>query len=242
MILSDQRPSVRFALPDLMVQGQDNTITAPVYFDAVLVEPSAATVSVFRPDNTALVSSAPATITDKVASYTVTAATTAGEELEEGYRVEWSLNVSTATAPDGVLLAINDAALVRRVFNPVISAADIWRRIATLNPSHRSRIQSDNLQDEISESWTEIQHALIDQGNRPNLVMSPTSFRRAHLCLAIAYVYENLGKAYAEEAMQWRQRYQAAWAELAFLYDRSDGGQADDTQKRRPAMSGLWLL
>ena len=242
MSLSDQRPSVRFPLPDLIVRGKDHTISAPVYSAAALVEPSGATVSIFKPDNSALVTAAAATITDKVAQYTIAAATTNGQQLAEGYRVEWSLTVATATAPDGVILAINDAALGRRVFDPVISAADIWRRMRTLNPGHRSRIQSDTLQDELSESWTEIQHQLIDQGNRPNLIMSPTSLRRAHLCLAIAYTYENLGKAYAEEAMHWRQRYQSAWAELSFLYDRGDAGQADDSQKRRPALSGIWLL
>ncbi len=242
MSLSDQRPSVRLPLPDLIVKGRDHTIFAPVYFDGALVAPSSAVVSVFKPDNSALISAAPATISGDVAQYTITAATTTGEQLAEGYRVEWTLSVSTASAPDGVILAVNDAALVRRVFNPVVSAADIWRRLRTLNPSHRSRIQSDTLQDEISESWTEIQHALIDQGNRPNLIMSPTSLRRAHLCLAIAYTFENLGKPYTEEAMSWRQRYQAAWAELSFLYDDGDSGQASDTGKRRPAMAGIWLL
>lgn len=241
MSLKDAKPSVRFPLPDLIVQGQDNTITAPVYKDAVIVAPSAATVSIFNGSNVAVVSGAVASIVDGVASYQITAATTSDQTRSEGWRVQWSLSVAATVSPDGLIIASNDAALVLRGVHPVVTAADIWRRLRAMNPSHRARLQSEDLQDEISESWTEIQQGLIDQGNRPNLIMSPSSLRRCHLSLSIAYVFENMGKPYAEEAAHWRDRYREAWRDLSFLYDSSDSGEIDDPGRRRPSMATLWL-
>jgi hypothetical protein len=240
--LKDERPSVRFPLPDLLVQGQDNTITAPVYLNAAIVAPTAATVSIFNGSNVAVVSGAVAAIVDNVATYQLTAAATTDQTRSEGWRVEWSLSVSGTVSPDGLIIASNDAALVLRGVHPVVTAADIWRRLRAMNPAHRARLQSEDLQDEISESWTEIQQGLIDQGNRPNLIMSPSSLRRCHLALAIAYVFENMGKPYAEEAAHWRDRYREAWRDLSFLYDSADSGEIDDPNRRRPGMTTLWLV
>ena len=241
MNLKDARPSVRFPLPDLLVQGKDNTVSAAVYLNAAIVAPTAATVSIYNASNVAVVSGAVASIVDGVASYQLTAAATTDQTRGEGWRIEWSLSVAGTVSPDGKIIATNDAALVLRGVHPVVTAADIHRRLRAMNPNNRARLQSSDLQDEISESWTEIQQALIDQGNRPNLIMSPSSLRRAHLALAIAYVFENMGKPYTDEAMHWRDRYREAWRDLSFLYDHSDSGEIDDPAKRRPSTATLWL-
>ena len=87
MSLKDERPSVRFPLPDLLVQGQDNTISAAVYLNAATVSPTAATVSIFNASNVAVVSAAVASIVDGVARYQLTAATTTDQSRGEGWRI-----------------------------------------------------------------------------------------------------------------------------------------------------------
>ena len=88
MALNDQTYQVRFPLPSLLERGIDTVIKAPVYQSGALVAPSAGTVTIYDDSNTARVSAAAVTITDSVATYTVTAGTTSGLTLADGWRVE----------------------------------------------------------------------------------------------------------------------------------------------------------
>ena len=161
--LNDRTYQVRFPLPSLLERGIDTVIKAPVYQAGALVAPSAGTVTIYDETNTARVSAAAVTITDSVATYTVTAGTTSGLTLADGWRVEWSLTVS-----GGTVRAVNEASLVRQIVRPMISDVDIFRRVPALDPSSASVITSEsNYQDYIDEANTEIQLRLISAGRRP---------------------------------------------------------------------------
>ena len=238
MGLSDQLHTVRFPLADLIVRDLDHTLRAPVELDGATVTPSAATVSVYDASSTAIVSAAAAAVVAGVMTYTIPAATLPTSlAVAEGWRVEWSLTVDGS-----IIRARNDAALVRRLLYPVIGQADIIRRLRRLDKNARGALTvQDSQQDAIDESFLEIQGRLIEKGNRPNLITSPSSLRRSHLDLAISYALESMGPAFHELSKDWRDRFEESWDRMTFMYDTSDGGTADSTTARKSGNTTVWL-
>lgn len=243
MALLDQRRTVRFAGPDLIVRNKDFTIYAPVYVDAALVAPVSGTVTIYDSSNTKIVDGAAATITADIAQYIVAAGTTDGLTLEMGWRVEWALTM-TALPPD-IIDAQNDAALVRRELFPVVTDADIIRRVPALDPS-RTGVVSDatNYQDQLDEAFTMISLRLIRLGNRPNLIMEPSALREAHLALTVALIFEGrlasqLQGAWQEAAAKWFERYEVAFSQLNPRYAQYDDEQADS--RRKPGQPTVFL-
>jgi hypothetical protein len=236
MPLTDQEHTVRIVMPDLIQRNVDTTIEAPVYLSGALVAPTAGTVTVYDSGNVAIVDGAAVTITDSVAQYTVTAATTAGKPLGDGWRVEWSLTVSSAT-----INATNEASLVRWIVRPMISDVDVYRRVPALDPSSATVITSEtNYQGYIDECHTEISLRLIAAGRRPWLIMSPASLRGVYLNLTLCYIFEDLSARlanvdYQERADAYREEYMRAWKTLNFSYDRDLDGIADDDESGDPA-------
>lgn len=232
--------SARFMLPELIERGRDELIKCPVYYDGALAAPSAGTVSLYKPDNTKAVDGATVTISGSVAQYTISTATLSGETLGEGWRVEWSL-----TMPDSVdHLFRNTAALVRgRLYMP-ITDDDLIRVVSGLDPSSSTALSSvANWQSYISEAWLTIELRLINQGNRPNLILDPSALREASLALTLALIFDDLStrlnEAYETRAAKYRDQFEGAWGRLRFDYDTDDDGTADQT--KRPAMATVWL-
>ena len=240
MPLTDQEHTVRLVMPYLLERGTDTTIEAPVYLSGALVAPSSGTVSVYDAGNVAIVDAAAVTITANVAEYTVTAATTNGKPLGDGWRVEWSL---TMTA--GTINAVNEASCVRRIIRPMIGDVDVYRRVPALDPSSASVIVSDtNFQGYIDEANTEVQLRLISAGRRPWLIMSPASLRPVYLNLTLALIFEDLAARlanvdYMERAEHYREEYARAFKALNFSYDRDLDGVADDNESGNPARVGV---
>lgn len=241
MALIDQRHTVRLPLQDHLERGVDSTISAPIYLDGALVAPDAdGTVSVYDANNTAVVDAQTVTISGSIASYVVTAATTASLTLGESWRVEWDLYI---TASSTSLTPVNDAALVRRILRPAISDVDLHRRVPALDPTDNAPITSfDNYQDFLDEAWTMISDRLIRKGERPYLVMSPGSLREAHLQLTLGLIYDDLvvraeNPDYDTSATRAHKRYELAWGAISFVYDRDRDGRPDigedGTAKRR---------
>jgi hypothetical protein len=233
---------VRLPLPHLFQIGVDTTIKAPLYVDGSLVAPDAAsTVQIISPDGTDLVAATTVTVTGSIAEYTLSAASSAALSPEEGYQVEWVLLVSTVQ----VARARTDAATVRRLLPPVITDVDIIRRVRALDTSLAGTITTmGDFQDPLDEGWTQIQARLYAQGNRPNLIMSPSSLRAVHLALTLAIIFEDLAarlNAYEDRAAAFRREFLDEWNALVFLYDAGDDGQPDDKHRRRAAAPSLWL-
>jgi hypothetical protein len=240
---ADTTYQARLLLPDLIEKGRNNTLTCPVYKDGALAEPSAGTVSVFNASNEAVVSGQTATISGQIATYALSSASLSSRDYGEGWRVEWAL-----TMPDTVTHTFrNDAALVRARLYPVVTDLDLYRLHPDLNPSDGASVVASgtNYQSWIEESWITLQLRLINAGNRPNLVMSPSAFREYHLFATLELIARHFSTStgqgkWAALAESYSTRAERAWDALNFTYDADDDGQAD-SNRRRSARSATFL-
>jgi hypothetical protein len=225
---------------ETLQRGRDNTIRCRVYRAGALVAPASGTVSVYDQANTAVVSAAAVTITGSVAEYTVPAATLAGYELSDGWRVEWALTIS------GVVCNFRTAAsLVYRQLYPVVTELDLYRKESSLNPAGSAPITSAaDFADKLDEAWADMTDMMLATGRLPWLCLEPSSLRRPHQLLTLALIFEDLSSrldpAYVDKASRYRAEFREAWAQTAFLETTTDG-QAN-TQRRRAARdSVVWL-
>jgi len=168
--------AARFQLVDLIVRGVDSALSLRIEQNGAAVTPSAVTVSVYRPDGSALVSAAVVT-PGATSSYTVAAATTTAEALGDAWRVEW-----TATVSGVPTVFRNEAALVRTKLFPVITDTDLYNIASGLDPTSPTALTSETTYAQWrDEAWNQINGRIIGQGQRPWLVMSPVAVRDAHL-------------------------------------------------------------
>lgn len=233
--------TARLLLPDYLVQGQDNAISCPLWQDGALVAPTSGTVSVFDASNTAIVDGATATITGSIATYTVTAATLpASLSRGMGWRVEWSLVVSSTTT-----VYRNSAGLIKSQLAPVVTDADLFRRESALDPSGSAPVSSlSDYQDYIDEAWVTLTGRLAARGSLPHLVMEPSALREPHLLLSLHLIFQDfrtrLSETWTEKAADYRSQFEKSWDSLAFEYDTADSGQSDGRRKRS-ASPTVWL-
>lgn len=237
MPLVDARYTTRLPLPDLIVRGRNHTIQCPVYRDGavVAVTEAGSTVSVYDESNTAIVDAAAVTVTSSIARYVITAATTTSLALSERWRVEWTLVLAAALAPDAVIQARNSASLVRHGLEPVIGDVDLWRVVPALDPTGTAPITPrSTYQTVIDEAWTAIQLRIIAAGNRPNLILEPSALREVHLAESLALLFGDLAArspTYETRAAEYRLQAKEAWGRVNLLYDSSDAGQADSGRR-----------
>ena len=229
----------RLPLPDFLVRGADTNLSLSVYRDGALSTMTAATVTVYDSAGTVVVT-ASATVAANVASYTVLAAATAAKMLSDGWRVEWD-----ATLSAGVEHFRNDAHLVRTLLRPVITDADIYRRVSALDASDNNALASKtNYQNFLDEAWVEFSQRLIDRGNRPNLIGSPSSTRGAHLYLTLALIFEDMSArdpaSFSDRAASYRRQYESQLQRLTFKYPADENGNTP-ASSRRGAGSTVFL-
>lgn len=240
MSLDSQPYSARIPVPYDIVRGQATTIRCPVYRDGELVEPSSGTCTVYDGSGT-VVSTGATTLVTSISTYTFTPSSTL--TLGEGWRVEWSLTLSSV-----IHVFRSDAALVRVGLFPVVSDQDLFRRVSGLNPSASAPLSSlTTFQDYLDEAWTIIVLKLIGKGNRPALISSPSALREVHILLSLSLIFEDfavrLRPSYSDDAARWRAQYETEWDHLSFSYDSGDTGVS--SAQRRAAqgpmiLSGRW--
>lgn len=237
----------RFMLPELLEQGKANILKCPVYLAGALVAPASGTISIYDPSNTAVVDAAAVTVTSSVATYSLASATIADFARGEGWRVEWTL---TFTSPAEVHRFGNEAALVRNRLYPVVTEADLYRVVSALDPAKGAAcIHSESsFTDKIDEAFNQLEQWLIGEGNRPNLILSPSALRKAHLYLTLSLIFEDfatrLNVAFEQRAAGYREQFRQARGEFKFLYATpADDGQAVGGAKgqRRGGPRTLWL-
>ena len=231
--------AARWVLPDLIIRGRATDVTLEVYQSGARQTLSSVTVVVTRADGTTFASGAGTlSDSDRTATYSVTGTTS--ESLADGWRVTW-----TATVGGVVYDWANEAMLVRQTLAPVLADADLFTRVSSLDPSGSTPITAQaDFQSYRDEAWIEIQQRMIQAGNRPALVMSPTALRGVHMELSLALIFEDLStrlnEAYESRAQQYRRQYAERWRSLTFRYDADENGSVDDARRRR-GHGTLWL-
>lgn len=233
--------SARFLTPDYLVQGQDNAISCPLWRDGAVTAPSSGTVTVYSATGATIVSAAAATVTGSIATYTIPAASLpASLNRGMGWRIEWSLVVSSVTT-----VYRNSCGLVRSQLAPVITDADLFRRESSLNPSGSAPISSlTDYQDYIDEAWITILARLAGKGNLPHLIMEPSTLREPHLMLTLHLIFQDfrtrLTETWSVKAADYEERFEKSWNALSFEYDSTDSGAADGRRKRS-ANPTIWF-
>lgn len=241
---ASSRYSARQESIQLIERGRDSVIQAPLWLDGALVAPDSGTVTIYDASDTAVVSGAAVTVASSIAEYTVAAATTSALELGMGWRVEWTLAISTE--PDDVVWS-QEAALVRYRLRPAVSDADIIRRAPALDPSSSVVITTEtHYQEYIDEADTEIQARLLSLGRRPWLVASPAALRQVWLFLTLALIFESVHDhrptdGYADTAARYRQLYERAWSEARVSFDWDSDGDGDSLERVGVKPGVVWL-
>jgi hypothetical protein len=222
----DTRYQARFETPEFLERGRNNPIECRVYSGSdTLVAPTSGTVSVYDSAGTAVVDAAAVTVASSKATYTVLSTALTDRALEAGWRVEWTLLISSVTH-----VFRQSAILCRRILYNPVTEADLLRRHQDLDSLRESARSS--YQDEIDEAWAETQNAIVARGNRPNLITDPSSLRAFVLHKTLGLVYENFWHGTQQDAYRllFERHYEAAkteWDAVAWQYDRDEDGVGD---------------
>ena len=210
--------------PPLLQREASNTLSAPVRYGAsgAVVAPSSGTITITRPDGTALVSAASVTISSSIATYTLTPS--AAETLGAGWTVVWALTI------DGAAYTFRQSAYLCQYVPPnVISAADLYVRMPELAnrvpPAQSDRGTGSGVgwQPQIDAAYYELIQRLIGDGQRPWEIREVTGYREWLLTRALQLA---VGTIPSSADDQWRQArtdayhaHQRAEAGLRLQYD-----------------------
>ena len=231
--------AARLATRAYLERDRPTVLSIRMYTAGALATPTSGTISVYNASNTAMVSAAAVTA-GSTSSYTLLAATVAGESYGAGWRVEWSL-----TMPDGYVHVVRQSAsLVRVRLACPITDADLLAahpELASYYPSGQSSYAT-----QIDMVWEDAQGWLESKGKRPYLVTDASALRpwiRA-ACLAIIC---RMQAGDGDPANKWAalaDHYDAmtttARDTLTLEYDETDSGQADPI-RRAASRPTLWL-
>lgn len=227
-------------LPYTLERARDTTITCPVYGGGVLAIPASGTCTLADPAGTA-VSTGAVTITNGVATYSVTSASLTSKTYGDGWQVTWAL-----VMPDTITHSFRTgASIVKCGWSPNVTDASLYRRSSALDPNGAAPITTiRSYQPYIDEAGLELQRRLLQQGRRPWLIVDPTELREPHLLLSLALIYEDLSSrlnaAYIEQARMYRQQFADSWNRVRFTYD-VDGDGIGDGRKKPGARGAVWL-
>lgn len=230
---------------ELIQQGENTTIRVlPARAGAVL-RVSEASVTLYDATGRALITDAAATITDGVATYVVTSATTAGSSRGEGWLVVWNLTLEGETEPR---IWRHAAALVRTRLYPSIDDADLYRRVPRMNPNQgtgkRTFHPYTTFTSFLDEAWVMVSDRLNRNDRRADLILSPDALREAHLTLTLSLIFADLASdsnaTYYERSKDYRADYEAAFSSIRLVYDESDAG-VGNTDPRTPGTTTFFF-
>lgn len=217
--------------PYLLERGAEQTITAPIRHgaDGSLVAPDSGTVTINRPDGTALVSGAAVTVSSSTATYTVTPA--ASEALGAGWDVLWTLTIAGVVYPT----FRQSAYLVKYVPPMMVSARDLFTRIPELEhrvPQAQDAAtrggSGDGWQPQIDEAYYELIRRLLADGREPWKIREATGYRdwlltRA-LQLCVGTISFGPDSTWAQHGKALHFEMQRVTSALRFQYDDEAAG------------------
>ena len=236
MSLAETVYTARFRSTETLERGRTQTITCPTSRAGATATPTSGTVTIYRPDQSVLVTGA--VTVASIATFSLTGATTTAEALGEGFLIEWVL-----VMPDAVTHTFRqDAAVCRRTLYNVVSQDDLTQRHSDL-PALLGAAAS--YQAYIDEAFFTICNRLIGAGRRPYLVIQPSALRECHLMLALHLVFIDYstsagdGGRWQALAAHYLMGYEQAYGQLRFSYDEADDNKIDPT-KKKSASSQIW--
>lgn len=231
---------VRQAAPDLIVRNRQNAVEVELEVDGAAPTIDSATVSLLKPDGTAVVSNEAATVVGGRATYTIPAATLPSTltPIGEGWQLVWSLTIGGVAQP----LIDREAALILRPLHPVITDVDLEDSYPDIS---RDRGSVASLLQWRNEAWKRIIGRLIQTGHITYQIKSGWVFREAHIEATLWLFYRWLAKNqpasgdWMELANTHRDNYHAAYDRINFTVDRDNDGRPDNPNQRQAARRAL---
>lgn len=233
----------RVPLPFQLVQAAEQILTWPVYLNGDLTAPTGGTWYIERPNGTTAATGA-ISVVSSVARAALTSGTLPASE-SRGPRWQVRVALTFATSPTVEEFA-SDAALCRRPWRPTVTEADLYERITSLNPDNAYAITAQTShQTKIDLAAGRILRELYAQGQRPELITTPSALHDLHRALALAMVFEDLATnlnndAYFATADRFLSEYKGHLQRLTFRADTDDNGQQTGARKTSKPGS-FWL-
>ncbi len=224
--------------PDELVRGVDTPVSVTLTQDGAALTITSATVTVYRPDGSVLVTASP-TPSANTASYTVDADLYADDDPGEGWRVAWSV-----TTAQGTLKHQNSAALVLYQVALVATTADMLELQDQLRNLRTDTALTTLLSAALRQAWITIRARLRQKGRRPYLVLSSDDLRESTLLLALSNAFRRCATG-GEGTWEWAQaadyeaKFEACWERLTFL--EADPATWKSTGRRRSVQGSFWL-
>lgn len=237
--MADGTPySARWTGPALIPRGQDTTISVDVEHGGSAPTVSAVTFSLWDSSGTEIIDAASASESSGTLSFTVTAATTTGKTLGQGFLLKFS-----ATIGGDQHDFYNDAALTLARLYPPIGTTDLTNRYSRLSALQTTG--ASDLQKFITDAWTELSSRLYSEGLPFWRMRSPSSMRPYLTAQALVYALDDLaltlgdGGPFREEARRIEQTLPRLYGQIRSRMD--DGEDNSIGAQQQPASPVLVL-
>lgn len=231
----------RFRLDDIVERDRAVTLEAPIYSGASISAPASGTCTIFRPASTTFSTGVVVIGVDNIATYAITAASTAVEDLGSNWQVEWDLVMGDGRS----YRQRNPMHLVLRQLYPVLTDQDLtdgrYGDLSRYLPTAETSWENYRV-----AAWYQIQRKLLRDQRRPWLVMEPSAFMDAHRELTLSLIFGDMGSKQRSSmgdrdwlglARDHKHAYGLAWRELTFQYDEDETN--DTSTERRAARPPL---
>lgn len=233
--------STDFSTPSFYERNKTITVSMPVYENGPSpVAPTSGTFSLYN-QNKEVVVSGSATITNSIATYTVTSTVLASTlVLSDLWQEEWVLTMS-----DGSVETIRkDAFLVLRSLYNVVNEAMLKRKVTDLASLKPSTI--DSFQGYINEAFSDIENKLIQAGKRPYLILNSYALKDVSLNTTLQYIFEDFetymdsNGRFAQKAESYKKNAELAWDSLKLEYDVSETNKRASAEISEPVVSVIY--
>jgi hypothetical protein len=220
----------RYAIPDILVLGEDSALELDLYTSASarLTCTAPTTVQLLDGSEEVVAAVAPTTL-GPPASYTVPAAVTEDRNPSDRLRAVWRVTVSGASK-----IFTKPVFLVRYPYQPSIIDTDLTcydSDLLNLLPSG-----SQSLEKWREEARVRIEGDLISKGRRADLVIDAWSLRVPHIELSLALFYADQDTKisdarFKDAAAKHLAAYDKLFGALTFRYDGADSGLIQSSER-----------
>jgi len=216
--------TARISTPLFVERAKTQTLFIDIYSSGVLTAPTSGTVSIFDGFGSTIVDEAAVVVASSHATYSLLSTTIpVGTILSDKWLIEWTLLISSVT-----YTFRQEVFLVKRILYPVITDADLNVRHSELPNMFPSGLTT--WQTYLDDSFDEIQNKLINEGKRPNLIISSSSLKESHLSLCLSRIfrdlstYGNAGGKYDKLATYYGDKFEKDFSKIRLTYDYDEDG------------------